>query len=156
MAKITGFVIGKIQTIVINKILMAIPLFMLLLILPLADEIIAGFHFRSLCKQGNKLSYDVANIKGKMLLSTLGHTRKIESIIPIEEHPHILRDIDSGKPLVTYKKYSTTGGRLISALGMGGHGPITYGHRCGAKEELETLENKYGIEIKYKKLTKEG
>jgi len=149
--KISWFCISKIQSgtkkAVIHKVL-----FVLIFIAPVADDIIGGFQFRALCKQGAKLIYDVEKVRGKTVLwSGMPRTKIKNTIIPIEESIVDWVDVNTGEILIKYKEYYATGGWLSRFIAFNSvTRPYTFHGVCGVKDELIQLQNELNIERKYR------
>ena len=99
-----------------------IPLFAVLVVLPVADELIGGFQFRALCKENAVLKIDAQKIKGKTIrevpVPLIGTQDMTQTAVRIYFYRIGYRDSVSGEEFASYVSYTAMGGLLVSALGM--------------------------------------
>lgn len=99
-----------------------VAVFLLVLIAPVADELIGRWQFHQLCEREAvvTLSPDWEMVKRAKGNEFILH--KLPSyLISIEEQPVEFIDADTGKLFLTYKGFRTKGGVLMShGLGLGG------------------------------------
>ncbi|RCS56715.1 hypothetical protein [Parvibium lacunae] len=96
-------------------------LFVMLMILPVGDEIIGGMQFRALCEANEFIDVDIEKIRGKTIVlggeTNMGLPgmidRSIASVIPIIESTSTWKDETTGETLLTYKQYLASGGWLV-------------------------------------------
>lgn len=100
----------------------SIGLFMLILPLPVVDEIIGGFQFRALCEEGAKLKIDEKRILGKDVKLVVTPKDSPELIphtaIPIFHYHYSYRDVYTDEEYAQYETYTAKGGVFIRALGI--------------------------------------
>ena len=111
--------------------------FVLLLLLPVVDEIIGGFQLRALCREGAVPTFDEKKLSGKTVRTRLvphpdvpnvmqTPTRRVRAIIPIEEQAEEWIDAATAEVLLSSKSYTAKGGLLIRALGISNNdSPLT-------------------------------
>lgn len=109
------------------RVALMIPAVLVLVALPLADEIIGGFQFRALCKKNSVLKIDAERIKGKtirVVAEPIEGDRDVDnSSIRIYYSRFSYRDVDSGEELATYTRYVAVSGWLVRTLAMGNSFP---------------------------------
>jgi hypothetical protein len=138
--KITGFFVRKIQFWV-TKVLVAMVLFVLIFIAPVADDIAGGFQFRALCTPENILVYDEEKVRNKRVITNESTVKTINKIIPIRELTREWLDPVDGKVLITHKMYQAKGGWLSRSIGFPqGSPPYTFDGGCDSKEYYELFE----------------
>lgn len=116
-------------------------LFVLIFILPVADDIIGGFQFRALCKPENFLTYDAEKVRGKKVKTKDSTIHKLNKAVPIRVLTRKWYDADNGEILITYKMYNATGGWLSQLIGFPeGSPPYTFDGTCNSKEYYELFD----------------
>jgi hypothetical protein len=117
--------------------------FALLFVSPFADEIIGGFQFRALCKQGYSPVYDEAKAKGKLVfLKDTPDKRVQNSIIPIREESWEYADINTRELLLSWKEYHAKGGWLSRIVGFPeGSPPYTFNAVCSSEGNYPLLKH---------------
>jgi hypothetical protein len=112
------------------RIAVAILIFVLLLPLPLADEIIGGYQFRELCKQGAVLRIDAEKSRGQTMKLVIEPSNEILPGTAITiYHSHLtFQNVNTGEEIASYDTYVAKGGWFIRTLGISeGNAPITIG-----------------------------
>jgi len=144
---IAGMQPGK-RKLVIYRILCVLCFFA-----PVADEIIGGLQFKAICQKGTQLVYDVDEVRGKKLLwGGEPSTELNNTILPVEESPRTLIDINTNKHLVDFKEYTATGGWLSRYVAFNSiTRPYIFDGSCGAKDKVALLQNKLNIEITFER-----
>jgi hypothetical protein len=128
--KLSRFISGRLAQGRWAKPLTAL-LFLVLLPLPVIDEIIGGFQFRALCKEKAVLTLNVdeASLKGKTV-STLAEpsNQAVENTaVGIYYSHYSYRDVEDGKELLNFTEIRATGGWLVRALtGQRDITPLTF------------------------------
>lgn len=110
-------------------------LFLMLLPLPVLDEIIGGFQFRALCEKNAKLKFNVdpATLKGKTIRSIADPlNRDVEGTLVRIYYSHFsYRDVESDKELLNYTEYYAKGGLLVRTLSFDSNiTPMTFTFTC--------------------------
>ena len=92
-----------------------------LVALPVADEIIGGFQFRALCRDNAVLKIDAERIKGKTIRMVIDPSNKDvdNTAVRIYYSRVSYRDAVTGEELGSNSDYVAMGGILIRALAMG-------------------------------------
>ena len=95
-------------------------LFIGLLLFPLADEIVGGFQFRSLCASSASFQVGVANPEGRTTRVAINpsHQPVSGTAIPILHSRIEYLDVNSGEHVVSFDEYVAKGGLLIRGLGI--------------------------------------
>ncbi|RCS56719.1 hypothetical protein [Parvibium lacunae] len=127
-------------------------LFVMLMILPVGDEIIGAMQFRALCEKSQYITWlDSAN--GQVLtlrdpktgyVATLDK-KIIGTFLPIVESEFLWREVETRKPTLSYKSLNVGGGWLIRTLGISeGHVPIFIEHpSCSPDIQKIFLDNHF-------------
>lgn len=137
-----------------------ILVFAVLLPLPLIDEIVGGFQFRALCREGAVMRYESEALKGSLLTikkeaSSLDRmydsppAKDLTGVaIPIRETTFEFYVQGKSAPVLTYKTYSAKGGWLIRALGISqSDSPLTMPSGfCGPTENVRELFERLNVE----------
>lgn len=129
-----------------------------LLMLPLADEIISGFQFRALCRENAVLKIDAEKIRGRTIAVVLDpFNRDLENTLTrIYYSHHSYRDVETNEELASYNDYTVQGGLLFRSLAMGHptppflpmiRNPVTSNasNSCTHYATQESLAMKYGF-----------
>lgn len=124
--------------------------------LPVLDDIIGGFQFRELCKQGYTPVYDKAKATGRTvklkevpiqilnLKPYMGIPRKDidHTIIPIHEASWEYVDHVTGETLISWKDYHAQGGWLSRFIGFPqGNPPYTFNGVCSIHSNFPVLKH---------------
>lgn len=118
---------------------------LLLMLLPVADEIIGGFQFRALCKEHAVLRVNAEKIKGKTIRVVVDPSNKdLDSTAVRIFYSHSsYRDVDTGEELASTSRYTAKGGLLIRTLTNTSVNPLTiHPPVCGAG-----LPKSYGFKL---------
>jgi hypothetical protein len=102
-----------------------------LLVLPIADELVGGLQFRALCaKNASEFQMGVADPQGRTTKLTIGPANRYleNTAIPIRHSRREYRDTTTQELVVAFDSYSATGGLFIHALGISNsNSPLTIG-----------------------------
>lgn len=121
----------------IKRSALGVAIFVLLLPVPVADEILGGLQLWSLCTEGAVPRYSKERLRGRSVrLRLVPHpqvpkvmqtpTRLISAPIPIEERTVEWADVETDEVLLSYKAYRAKGGLLIRVLGISSsNSPLT-------------------------------
>lgn len=117
-------------------------LFAVLLVLPLADEIVGGRQFAQLCKENSKIQVDRVNAAGKTVyLSDLPDIQIKGTWVPIRLQLWRFVDTRTGEPVVSYNILYATGGRLVRTLSIfEGNVPLTFKSSCEPGGRVDSLK----------------
>ena len=140
------------------RTVLAIPLIAILVMLPVADEIIGGFQFRALCRENAVLKIDAEKIKGKTIWMSINPENKDADNTAVRIYVTRVRyrDVATQEDLATNGYVVAKGGLLIRSL-AGGHeiAPLTiFPSTCTGPGNLPTSEKyEFKIEMKVKETT---
>lgn len=98
----------------------ALVSFVVLLLLPVADELIGMRQFDALCKRGATLTIDAERIKGKTVRVVVDPSwaRAESTAIPISYSRYSYRDVTTNNELASYTLYNAKGGWLVHVFGI--------------------------------------
>jgi len=101
--------------------------------LPVADEIIGGFQFRALCKAETQIKYDKDKLSNKTVRSQITDEAKLENmVIPVMSYTQTFTEINTNESLLSYKVFDADGGWLSRAIHFNYvHQPYTFSGHCG-------------------------
>lgn len=121
-------------------------LFMALLPLPVADEIVGKIQFEQLCKEKAVITIDAANTQGKTVWFGGSERAQIRlGTIEIMQARRNYVDAKTQEPFYHYYRLEATGGWLIRALRISeGNNPLLFRALC-QPENLETIDAKLGL-----------
>lgn len=148
---------SKVKNGVLRTALM-IPAVIVVVGLPVADEIIGGFQFRALCRERAVLKIDAEKIKGKTVRMVSDPENKdLENTIVRIYYTRVsYRDVTTQEELASNGYLVAMGGQLIRALG-GGHEmkPMTiFPSTCGGPGNLPTSKKyEFNIDTKSEVIT---
>ena len=110
---------------------------LVLLPLPVADELIAAPQFRSLCEDGTKLKFNPDRIRGRTIF--LAHDPQPDISVGLLRGYYIpsrYLDATTNEVLITTNSYHLKGGLLIRMLGISEKtAPLTMPRYCASPEE---------------------
>jgi hypothetical protein len=126
--------------------------FLILVPLPVIDEIVGGLQFSALCEKNAVLWVDAGNAKGKTVrleITPKGGDEKIEgTALRILRSHYSYRVVDSNEEIARYETYTVRGGWLIRALGISNSdAPLTTGRSACAPEGRGMLDRTYGFTL---------
>jgi hypothetical protein len=135
-----------------TKLLASMLLGLALFLAPVADEIIGGIQFRSLCKNNVGLNFDASSIRGKTIVSSGYKKRKIHGVaVPIKENVVSWKNNIGDQILLTETSYKAQGGWLSRSIGFNNvKAPYTFTGNCSPNIELQKLRQELGVQILYK------
>jgi hypothetical protein len=113
-------------------------LFLVLLPMPVIDEIIGGFQFRALCKRYAVQTIDEQNVRGARVVSVGGRDGwdAPDTVIPVRIQPWIYQDATTQKVLISYHTLHAEGGVLIRTLGISEtRSPLLFSRSCAPPNE---------------------
>jgi hypothetical protein len=115
--------------------------FCLLLVLPVADEIVSRHRFETLCKERMKLDVDAEKIRGRTVVHTFKQYYVRAIAIQVLQSDSTYADKDSGEVLATLTWLRAKGGWLSRTLPGGGN-PFTFmdSYECIPKLERRIEE----------------
>jgi NhaP-type Na+/H+ and K+/H+ antiporter len=126
--------------------------FIVLLVLPVSDEIVGGFQFRALCEKNAVFHLTAQKLEGRMTKFSANPANQIVSgtAIPIYDSGIEYTDTQSGEVVLKFHSYVAKGGILIRTLGISeSNSPITMGlHTCSpeiSREETASKTFKFSV-----------
>ena len=90
--------------------------FVVLLVAPVADEILGGIRFKALCEREAVLKIDAEKVRGRTLRRFGVKLPPVSAVLDIERWRESFVDTASGEELISYVWLRATGGWLIRAL----------------------------------------
>ena len=117
---------------------------LVLLPLPVADELIAAPQFRTLCEDGTKVKFDPLTIRGKTIFSNVNPTpdpRITVGTLHGYYVPWRYYDAATKELVISYRTYYIKGGLLIRLLGISEkQAPLTFEGSCAPVEHDKWLQ----------------
>jgi hypothetical protein len=112
--------------------LIALALIIVLVPLPLIDEIVGGMQFRQLCKQHSLIRMNPVTAPGRTVyLADLPDVEIVGTWVRVVSKPWQFVDVKTGEPVVSYYTLHASGGWLIHALPVSdGSAPLTFSGFC--------------------------
>ncbi len=124
--------------------------FVVLLVLPLVDELIGMQQFDALCEGGATLKIDADAAKGKTVRLVINPSNEIlPGQMLVTYHTHMsFRDVGTNQEIASFSTYVVKGGWLIRALGLFDSSvPLVIGKPwCGPDNE-GSLPTRYGFAL---------
>lgn len=117
------------------KVILSSLIFIALLFVPLADEIIAKNEFMELCDRGTEMKFNKDSIVGKKVKLVVDDEGLVKDLwVDINEFSWRYLDVDSGLLMLSYKTYRAKGGWLIRFFGVSeSDSPLIFNSECGPK-----------------------
>lgn len=126
-------------------------IFVLLLPLPLIDEIVGGWQFARLCKEHDTIQIDRERARGKIVYFAEDPAIEIENTwTPVRQQPWRFLDATTNAPVLSYEKFTAEGGILIRTLKISeGNAPFTFAGYClpGGRVNYTQLFEELGIKL---------
>ncbi len=119
--------------------LVGLPVFVALLVAPVADEIVGGFQFRALCKKNAVFRFGAEKPEGRMTKELISPANEIltGTAITIYHTGVTYTDIKTNELVVKFDKYVAKGGMFIRTLGIfESDAPITIGRPSCSPEQV--------------------
>lgn len=112
-------------------------LYVVLIALPLVDEIVGAAQFERLCKDNLAIHIDEKDARGKTVyLADLPDIQVQGTWVPVRLQRWRYLDATTDAPVVTYNMLYATGGWLIRALSISeGDVPLIFKSYCGPNRE---------------------
>jgi hypothetical protein len=126
----------------------ATGIFIVVFLLPVADELAARPTFERWCHRDAVFRVDPARIKGRTvhITATLKNVTVRGALIPILHSRFAYLDVSSGEQLAEYDTYAALGGVLVRTIGFPPSHSLTGTFYC-APNDLETVKEKYGFVV---------
>jgi hypothetical protein len=131
--------------------LLRVLIFIILLVLPLGDEIIGGYQFRELCREEAVVEVDREQATGKtVFLANSEYQRVPDTWVPVNRQRWRYLDAHTQKVLVSFSVLQAKGGLLIRSLGISEtNAPLTFKGYCAPLNETSIFR-----ELNIKKINK--
>jgi hypothetical protein len=125
----------------------AVGIFLVVFLLPVADELAARPYFISLCRNA-VFRINAEQIRGRKVAEAVDPSNEVISRAPIEIlHSHFwYRDFATRELLAEYDVYRGRGGLLASLLAFTGTPPVTGPFLCAPKRD-PPMAQEYGFTI---------
>ncbi|MBC3919662.1 hypothetical protein H8L32_19455 [Undibacterium sp. CY18W] len=124
------------------RLVVATPIFFVLLLLPIADEIIGKRQFEKMCEEQSKVVVDVVMAKGRIVQfdrSPLKYPR--DTAIPITILPKRYVDVETGELVFHYNIVTASGGFLSRFLSLTEDPqPFIFTAFCRPDNQVDQLE----------------
>jgi hypothetical protein len=123
--------------------------FLLLLVAPLADEVIGKQQFGALCRKYAVQVVDEQNASNRRVIYVPRGPDKYASgtAVKIRIDPIVYKDIETNKILVSYHTLHAEGGWLIRAIGLSEtNAPLLFPSGC-APENQDAFKQKFQITV---------
>lgn len=134
--------------------------FVVLLPLPLIDEIVGGRQFERLCKENSMIQVDRATAVGKTVYFVPQPDVEIEGTwVRVVLQPKRFVDATTGEVVVSYNELIAVGGWLIRSLGISEGGmPLTFRGTCVPVNRPGSIQTfkPFGINYIEPPITKNG
>lgn len=131
------------------KVAVAVPVFAVLLVAPLGDEIVGKHQFEALCR---KYAVQIIDEQHAMNLSVVsehpsGDNYAKNTAVRIRVVPFIYRDVETKNVIVSFHWLIAEGGWLIRTLGISEtNAPLTFNSGC-APEDAFGFKKKFNITV---------
>lgn len=121
-------------------------LFAVLLVAPLADEIIGRFQFKALCKKNATVTLDTTNTQGRTVwFGESLRTQMTLGTIEVSQAQRRYVDAKTQEPIYHYSRLEAKGGWLIRTLGISDpDSPLLFEGLCQPKN-LESIDAQLGL-----------
>lgn len=119
--------------------------FAILLLVPVADEIVGGFQFRALCREKAVFRFGVEKPQGRTTRVIVNRPNEIVpgKILRIDRLNFTYVDIYTNEEVVEFDEYVAKGGVLIRALGISeSDAPLTMDSSCSPQKERGEVANR--------------
>jgi hypothetical protein len=133
--KLTSFLTTKMQVSTLKKATQVL-LFAMILVAPVADEIVGGFQFRALCEREAVAIYDKDKLYGKTVHQQSANvTYFTNTILPSYKQLWVYADDTTNQEVISYADLHSDGGWLSRWIDFNSvHSPYSFiGHCSGDK-----------------------
>ena len=116
--------------------------------LPVADEIVGGFQFRALCRDGATLKIDPQKARGRTVRIVIAPSNELlpSTAIPIYHSHNSFQDVATGEEIAQYDDYFAKGGWFIHTLGISeGNAPLVIGNSGCIPHNAGTFPKQFGM-----------
>ena len=125
-----------------GKFLIRASLLIVLIPLPLIDEIVGGRQFARLCKENSTIQVDRANAAGRTVYLADDPDTEIKGVwVPVRLQQWRFVDVTTRSVVVSYNELHATGGIFIRMLGISeGNVPMTFKDSCAPGGQVNYIE----------------
>jgi hypothetical protein len=117
-----------------------------LLVAPVADEVVGGFQFRTMCERDAVLKIDAVKVRGRTLKRLWVESFPANSVLKIRRVQYQLLDASTDEELGTYATLSVWGGWLVRALGISdGNAPLLINPASCDPVRHSRIDEQYGF-----------
>ena len=133
------------------RLVIAPAVFVVLLALPLIDEIVGGKQFEQLCKENSTIQVNRETAAGKTVYFAPEPDFEIKGAwVRIVLRPRRFIDASTGETVVSYNELMATGGWLTRALAISEGGmPLTFRGTCVPENRPGSIETFKPLGINY-------
>jgi hypothetical protein len=128
-------------------------LFLALLPVPLADEIVGKWQFERLCRDNAEIKINLATAAGRTVHYQSQPPSEVSGTwIPVRRLPQRFIDATTEEPVVSYDILRASGGRIVRLFGLsgsGGSGPLLFEGSCAPKNRPASAETFKPLGINY-------
>jgi len=150
---IWGFICYQLSKLLMKKIASPIAknfgigfLLLLFFLLPVADDIIGGFQFRSLCKEDARMFIDEGKAKGTTVYFVGNDVELFGYILPITKKTWSYKDAHTKEVVISWNEYRAKGGWLSHVIGFPqGNPPYTFNGVCYPVDSGSAIFDKLNI-----------
>jgi hypothetical protein len=131
------------------KVALGLTLFPLLMVAPIADELIGKQQFEALCRQYAVEKIDTEHAMNRRVLFESPRSEQYAkgTAVPIRITPYVYRDEETKKVLVSYHALHATGGWFIRFLTISEtDSPLLFQRGCGPENEGQ-FKKKFNITV---------
>jgi hypothetical protein len=130
-------------------ILAGVSLFVILLVAPVADELVGDLQFASLCSKYATQFIDEQNAMNRHVLYQRRGVDEFAdgTAVSVRIDPTVYIDTETKKVVVSYHTLHAEGGWFIRALGISATGaPLLFNGNCAPKDQ-DAFKKKYNISV---------
>jgi hypothetical protein len=129
-----------------------VALFLALLPLPLADEIVGKWQFERLCRDNAEIKLNLATAGGRTVHYQSQPPSEVSGTwIPVRTLPQRFVDATTKELVVSYDILRASGGRIVRLLGLSGSGsgPLLFEGSCAPRNRPASVETFKPLGINY-------
>ncbi|WP_143518165.1 hypothetical protein [Pseudomonas sp. PIC25] len=131
------------------RVIGGVSIFLVLLIVPLIDELVGKWQFNSLCKSYAVVQVDEEHAYNRNVFSEVRkEDRYVEGVmLKIRIDPYVYRDVDTGNVIVKYHILHAQGGWLVRFLGVSeANAPLLFEGGCAPSNRYD-FKKIFGIKV---------
>lgn len=122
---------------------------LLLLLLPLADEIVGSMQFHRLCEKSDRVFVDRERIRDAIIYYIPASSENVTGLaISVTRQPWRHAFSDTGQLVLAYESYHADGGWLVRTLGITeNHAPLLFRSSCAPTQEVLSITRQFNVKI---------